>query len=182
MQVLLMALLVSSCSRRDLSGEFSLSSSEFTRESSKVQILISQANSELDESLPRLRISADHVYWIGESDSTIQYLEGLENKVEIVIHDSTGSISAFIEADRVTYYKNKDYFVAEGEVLIETDDERSLTTERIEWWEREQLLRTNEFVYITTPEEVVSGVGLEATEDLATYQIGRFRAEFLIDQ
>ncbi len=179
--VLLLALLLASCSRQDLSGG-STSSSEPARESWNVQIVISQADSELDESLPRLRISADHVQWIGESDTTIQHLQGLEKKVEVVIHDSTGAFSALLEADHVTYYKDEEYFIAEGGVLIETDDDRTLATERIEWWERDQLLRTNEFVHIITPEEVVSGMGLEATEDLTTYQIGRFRAEIIIDQ
>ncbi|MYJ51023.1 MAG: hypothetical protein F4065_11530 [Rhodothermaceae bacterium] len=178
---LLLALFLTSCSRQDLSGG-GTSSSEPARESWNVQIMISQADSDLDESLPRLRISADHVQWVGESDTTIQHLQGLEKKVEVVIHDSTGAFSALLKADHVIYHKDEEYFIAEGGVLIETDDDRTLATERIGWWERDQLLRTDEFVHITTPEEIVSGMGLEATEDLSTYQIGRFRAEIMIDQ
>ena len=90
-------------------------------------------------------------------------------------------MSAFLEADRVSHYKNEEYFVAEGRVRIATNDNRILETERVEWWEREQLLRTESFVRIRTPEEVVSGTGLQAREDLSSYQIGPFAAEIARD-
>ena len=174
-------LMLASCARQDL-AEGDAASSGPARESWNVAITISQANSESDESLPRLKIFADHVQWIGERDTTVQHLQGVEKKVEVVIHDSAGAFSALLEADLVTYYKDEEYFIAEGGVQIETEDQRTLVTERIEWRERDQLLRTNAFVRITTPEEVVSGMGLEATEDLSTYQIGRFQAEIVIEQ
>ncbi len=72
-------------------------------------------------------------------------------------------------------------FVAEGEVVIQTSDNRTLVSEWIEWKEDDRLLRTDRFVQITTPDEVVSGTGLEASEDLSSYRIGEFRAEVVID-
>ena len=159
-----------------------MSSSEPSRESWNVQIVISQGSADADETYTRLRISADYVRWIGERDTTIQHLQGLERKVFVTIHDSTGAVSAMIEADQVFYHRDREYFIARGGVLMKTDDDRTLMTERVEWWEEDQVLRTDEFVHIATPEEVVSGVGLEATEDLSSYQIGRFKAEMVLSQ
>ena len=180
--VLFLALLPSSCTRQDLSETSGPLPSGPSKESWNVQITLSQADSEDEESRTRLIISADHVQWVGEQDSTVQHLRGLQRKVEIEIYDSLGVLSAFLEADRVSYYESEEYFIAEGGVRIKTSDERTLTTERIEWLERDQLLRTESFVHIRTPEETVSGVGLEATEDLSSYQIGPFTAEIIRDQ
>ena len=82
----------------------------------------------------------------------------------------------------MSYYESETRFVAEGEVVIQTSDDRTLVSERIEWEEADRLLRTDRFVQITTSDEVVSGTGLEAAEDLSSYQIGRFRAEVVLDQ
>ena len=179
---LLLFFLSSSCTRQDFSGTHGSSpASGPSRESWNVQIVLSQADSEDNESRTRLILSADHVQWSGEQDSTIQHLRGVQRKVEIEMYDSLGVMSAFLEADRVSHYKNEEYFVAEGRVRIATSDNRILTTERVEWWEREQLLRTESFVRIRTPEEVVSGTGLQAREDLSSYQIGPFAAEIARD-
>lgn len=179
---LLLVLLPLSCTRQELSGITELSASGPSKESWAVQIVISQAESDVDESSTRLMISADHMQWVGERDSTIQYLQGIQRKVEVAIYDTSGVFSAMIEADHVAYHQNQEYFIAEGGVSIRTNDNRTLVTEWIKWQERKQLLQTNEFVHITTPEEVVSGMGLEATEDLKSYQIGQFRAELILDQ
>ncbi len=152
-----------------------------SKESWNVEIVLSQADSEFDESLTRLRIFADHVQWFSEGDSTIQRLRGLQKKVEVIIYDSSGTFSALLEADRVSYYEEEEFFIAEGGVVIETNDARTLVTEQIEWRERDQLLQTDRYVHITTPEEVVMGMGLEATEDLRSYQIGQFRAQVTVD-
>ncbi len=179
--LILFAVLLTSCTQQDVSGVYGSSFDSPSKESWNVQIVLSQAASDVDESFPRVRISADHVQWIGRGDSTIQYLYGVDRKVEIEIFDSTGVQSAFLEADRVTYHEKEEYFTAEGNVRIETTDQRMLTTDWLEWWESDHRLRTHSFVTIRTPDEIVSGVGLEATEDLGAYQIGRFQAKIIPD-
>jgi len=128
-----------------------------------------------------LIIAADYVEWVKEEDNFVQLLQGIENKVEVEIYDSSGALSAMLEANRVSYYDLEMRFVAEGEVVIQTSDDRTLVSEWIEWREDDRLLRTDRFVQITTPDEVVSGTGLEASEDLSSYQIGEFRAEVVFD-
>ncbi len=176
------ALILSSCTRRDFSQTSESPQSVSTKESWGVQILLSQGSTDVDGSLPRLNIFSDHVQWVGEGDSLIQHLNGVNRKVEIEIFDSTGVVSAFLKADQVSYHESEEYFTAEGGVKIETRDDRTLMTEWIEWWERDQLLQTDSFVTIRTPEEVLSGKGLEATEDLSSYQIGKFQAKITSDQ
>lgn len=179
--ILCFTFILSSCTRNDISQNSASTPTGTIKESWNVQILLSQGSSDSDESLPRLNISADHVQWVGEGDSIIQHLNGIERKVEIEIFDSTGVISALLEADHVSYYENEEYFIAEGGVKIETRDDRILNTEWVEWWESDQMLRSDQFVNIHTPKEVLSGIGLEATEDLSSYQIGKFQAKIISD-
>ena len=152
-----------------------------SQESWNVTSVISQADSNADTSRTRLIIAADYVEWVEEEDNFVQLLQGIENKVEVEIYDSSGALSAMLEANRVSYYDLEMRFVAEGEVVIQTSDDRTLVSEWIEWKEDDRLLRTDRFVQITTPDEVVSGTGLEASEDLSSYQIGEFRAEVVFD-
>ena len=51
-----------------------------------------------------------------------------------------------LEANRVSYYDLEVRFVAEGEVVIQTSDNRTLASEWIEWKEDDRLLRTDRFV------------------------------------
>lgn len=152
-----------------------------SQESWNVTTVISQADSGTDTSRTRLIISADYVEWVEEEDNFFQLLQGIDNKVEVEIYDSSGTLSAMVEAQRVSYYESETRFVAEGEVVVQTSDDRTLVSEWIEWKEDDRLLRTDRYVQITTPDEVVSGTGLEASEDLSSYQIGEFRAEVVLD-
>ena len=152
-----------------------------SQESWNVTTVISQADSGTDTSRTRLIIAADYVEWVEEEDNFFQLLQGIDNKVEVEIYDSSGTLSAMLEAYRVSYYESETRFVAEGEVVVQTSDGRMLVSEWIEWKEDDRLLRTDRFVQITTPDEVVSGTGLEASEDLSSYQIGEFRAEVVLD-
>ena len=175
-------LLPLSCTRQEPSGISKEIAPGPTKESWGVQIVLSQAGSDVDESRNRLSISADYMQWVGEGDSTFQYLKGGHEKVEVIMYDSLGLQSALLQADQVSYYEDRGYYIAEGGVTIETHENRRLKTERIKWWEHDKLLRTENYVHITTPDESVSGMGLEASEDLNTYQIGRFSAEIKLDQ
>ncbi len=152
-----------------------------SQESWNVTTVISQADSGTDTSRTRLIIDADYVEWVEEEDNFLQLLRGIENKVQVEIYDSSGALSAMVEAQRVSYYESETRFVAEGEVVVQTSDDRMLLSEWIEWKEVDRLLRTDRFVQITTPDEVVSGTGLEASEDLSSYEIGEFRAEVVLD-
>ncbi|MCY4673712.1 MAG: hypothetical protein OXD43_08130 [Bacteroidetes bacterium] len=180
--VVLLALVPVSCTYQDASKIPAQLPPGPSQESWNVRTVISQADSEADTSHTRLVITTDYVEWVEEEDNLIQLLQGIDNKVEVEIHDSSGAISAVLEAYRVSYYESETRFVAEGEVVIQTSDDRTLVSEWIEWEEADRLLRTDRFVQITTSHEVVSGTGLEAAEDLSSYQIGRFRAEVVLDQ
>ncbi|MDE2730380.1 MAG: hypothetical protein OXI38_03165 [Bacteroidota bacterium] len=151
------------------------------RESWNVHMYVTEADPADDHSVPRLELIAEYGVWIEERDTTYQRLTGVDQQVQVVLYDSTGTVAADIRADNVWYYSQTRRIIADGRVFIESSSGRTLTTEWVEWAEVSRTIRTNRHVVITSEHESLEGRGLIATEDLSQYQIGRFSAEVRVD-
>ena len=68
--------------------------------------------------MPRLELIAEYAVWVEERDSTYQRLSGVDEQVQTVIYDSTGVVTADIQADRVWYYGQTHRLIADGRVVI----------------------------------------------------------------
>ena len=142
---------------------------------------VTQAGQEKDSSRLRMEIKAEYMAWIDDRDSSYQRLSADSAKVHVVLYDTSGSTSATILADQVWYYDQQQRIVADGEVIVLSSDGRRLETEWIEWQERDRAIRTDRYVFVTSADETVEGIGLEAAEDLSSYRISRFKAEVAVD-
>ncbi len=155
------------------------------KESWGVHFYISQVPTESQESTARLEIIADYMAHYEGPDSTYQlltrYPAGQGNRVAIKIFDDHGVVSATVTADRLLYFDQENRFEAQGEVVVETPDDKRLETESLEWREENRKVYSRSFVHIATADERVRGYGLIADEDLTSYQIGRFTARVSLD-
>ena len=142
---------------------------------------VTQTGQGQDSSQLRMELIAEYMAWIDDRDSSHQRLSGEDTKVHVNLYDTTGAATATITADLVWYYDQQQRIIADGEVLVLTSDGRRLETEWIEWQGGDRKIRTDRYVHITTPDETVEGTGLEASEDLSFYRIGRFKAEVAVD-
>ena len=142
---------------------------------------VTQTAQDHDSSRIRMEFIAEYMAWVNDLDSSYQRLSGDKSKVHVNLYDTTGAATVSITADQVWYYGQQQRVVADGEVLVLTSDGRRLETEWLEWESGNQKIRTDRYVHITTPDETVEGTGLEAEEDLSSYQIGRFKAEVAVD-
>ncbi|MFB6230917.1 MAG: LPS export ABC transporter periplasmic protein LptC [Salinibacter sp.] len=102
-------------------------------------------------------------------------------RVRTYLFDSQGDSSATMTADSVVFQDGKGRLVAYGDVVVTTESNKRLESEKLTWRQADRRIRTQRFVRITTPEEVVEGEGLVAEEDLDTYQIGQFHARVEVD-
>ena len=59
----------------------------------------------------------------------------------------------------------------EGNVVFENDKGEKLETEKLIWEEKNASIRTESAIRITTPNEIITGYGLEADEDFSNYSI-----------
>ena len=154
------------------------------QESWGAHFYISEVPNEDTQSQIRLEMIADYLARYERPDSTYMLLRGhpdsLHRRVTAYFYDD-GDSSATLTADVVYYFDNERRFEAHGGVIVVTQDEKRLETELLRWYETERKIRTPAFVRIVQPNEQVQGYGLEADEDLETYQLGRITAQVIVE-
>ena len=137
-----------------------------------------------DGGQPRATLVAGRMEQYDTEDSTYTLLRSPSDslRVRVYVFDEEGDSSTTITADRVLLYGEEDRFEAYGNVLVVTNDDKTLHSEHLTWNEIDRKIRTQRFVRIQTPTEQVQGTGLVADEDLDTYSIGRFTARVEMDE
>ena len=129
----------------------------------------------------RARIAAPYLARYEGADSTYALLQADPARpdpsggraVHVRLFDDAGAPSATVDADRLVYRDDEQRFVAEGRVVVVTDEGRRLESEQVRWDEGSRELRADGFVRITAPDERFEGYGLVAAEDLSTYELAR---------
>lgn len=103
-------------------------------------------------------------------------------RVHVEVFDDAGAPSATVEADRLTYFDAERRFVAEGDVVVQTQTGKTLRSEELTWDEAARRLRTDGFVRITSPDEQIQGYRLDADEDLDTYALARITGQVRVEE
>ena len=102
-------------------------------------------------------------------------------RVHVEVFDEGGAPSATVEADRLTYFDAERRFVAEGDVVVQTESGKTLRSEALTWDEAARRLRTDGFVRITSPDEQIQGYRLDADENLDTYSLARITGQVRVE-
>ncbi len=80
-------------------------------------------------------------------------------------------INSVLTARFAVRQPEKGLIAARDSVVLVTVDREVLETEELIWDENRSILRTDKFVKITRPGEVIYGFGLEATQDFSFWKI-----------
>lgn len=94
------------------------------------------------------------------------------NGIFLEFHNERGRVTSTLKADKGYFFNLKNYYKAEGNVLmhnLNSGDE--LSTEELIWEPDDEQLRTDKFVTIKTEDEVHQGEGLTADQDFGKYKI-----------
>lgn len=132
----------------------------------------------------RLHMNADYMARYETPDSTWMVLTGADEQVDrvfVVIFDADGDTSAVVTSQRIVWHERARRFVARGDVRADAGQERSLQSEHLAWSEQTARVTTPGFATIRTPSETLSGVGLDADENLADFTLSRVTGTVLID-
>ena len=140
----------------------------------------------MDGDLPRVHIIAGYMAKYDQADSSYMHLlrdpDSLDVQVIAHLFDENGDSSAVLFTNELYYFEEDRRFEAQGNVRVETHDDRLLETEQLEWLETERKVRTDGFVRITTPTENIQGYELDADEDLQNYELSRVSGEVDINE
>lgn len=100
--------------------------------------------------------------------------------IHLVFYDSLGGISSEIIAN-YAIDKNTEFLMeARDSVVVTNEKGEKLETEHLIWNRKEEMIHTEEFVTITTGEEIIMGDGLESNQDFTKYRIKNPRGESIL--
>tara|TARA_Y100000589_G_scaffold132494_1_gene126315 strand:- start:36319 stop:36900 length:582 start_codon:yes stop_codon:yes gene_type:complete len=92
----------------------------------------------------------------------------------VYFYDSLEQISSSLTADRAVFNQKTHIFDARGNVVVKNlEKNQQLNTEHLIWNQEQGKILSDEFVKITTDEQIIMGEGLEADESFETYQINK---------
>lgn len=108
-----------------------------------------------------------------------EFPEGI--KMEFLAADL--SVRSVLTAKNATRYQDEGRIVARDSVVLTTVDQEKLETEELMWDEKTARIRTDKFVKVTQPGEIIYGFGLEAEQDFSYWRIlvpkGKIKVEQL---
>lgn len=101
--------------------------------------------------------------------------------VYVTVFDSTGHVETRVKSNELIYRSYNSLFEFEGDVLVETDGERTLRAEQLEWDEVSKQILSPGFVIITSPADSITGYGFQGDEDLIRYTLNRVTGQFTLN-
>ncbi len=87
-------------------------------------------------------------------------------------------VDSFLKARYAIRYERDRKMVAKNDVILVNSKGDSLRTELLTWDESRQLIYTDKFVRITTPDEIITGTGFESNAEFTKYKINKISGTF----
>ena len=124
-----------------------------------------------DSALLKVILEANHLErFLGENP----YLEMTEG-VHVRFFNSLGEVESELRSNYAVSYENTDIMEAKEDVVVVNKKGETLSTEHLVWEEKTERIHTEEFVKITTEDEVIFGHGFESNQDFTKYRIKKIK-------
>lgn len=141
-------------------------------ESEKVRLIYS------DSGLSKMVIEASKLERFSGENPYTEFNEG----IHVIFYDKSGNIESELTADYAIDYEKVNVMEAKGNVVVINVNGDQLNTEYLIWHESDKLIKSDEFVKITTNDEIIYGDGLEANEDFTQYRIKNIKGIITIKE
>ncbi len=105
----------------------------------------------------------------------------LPQGIEVVFYDSLGNITSTLSARYAIHYVEQQIIEAENDVVVVNENNEKLNTERLIWDRKKGIIYSENFVKITTGDEVLYGEGMEADERFSQWEIINPRGTFSVE-
>ena len=132
-----------------------------------------------DSATVRVRVTGPVLHNFSERENPRQeFTQGV--KIEFL--ESDLSIKSTLTAKTAVRRQEKGLIVARDSVVLVTKKQEKLETEELIWDERSGKVRTDKFVKVTKPGEIIYGFGLEAEQDFSYWKILVPKGRIKVDQ
>ena len=95
----------------------------------------------------------------------------LPSGINIDFYDDNLNVVSKLRAKYAIHYEQDKKWIASNDVIVLNKKGEQLNTEKLVWDEETGKLTSDEFVKITTPDEIIMGKGFEADQDFNSYKI-----------
>ena len=119
-----------------------------------------------EEGERRLEITAPSLKSWNKNPRKTEFDEGLK----VAFYNGKKNTSN-LTADYGENHEQKKELIVRGNVLFVNDKGEQLETEELIWLEKTAKIKADDWIKITTPNEIITGYGLEADEDFSNYTI-----------
>jgi len=121
-----------------------------------------------DSARVRAVLWAGHIATYAEGQYTL-----LGDSVHVTFFNERGELSSTLTSRRGKVNDQSRDLEAYEDVVVSSQDSTVLKTDRLFWTNATRLIHTDAYVEITSPREVIRGVGLESDQSLTHYRIFR---------
>lgn len=130
-----------------------------------------------DSAVVRVILDAGQLDRFGGEQARMEMSEG----VHIRFFDAKGNVTSELRAQRAVSFERTDVMEATGDVVVVNERDETLNTEHLIWNKENETIATEEFVKITTEDEVIFGHGLESNQDFTKYRIKNIKGTIDIE-
>ena len=95
----------------------------------------------------------------------------LPKGLNIDFYDDHLNVISNLNAKYAIHYEQEHRWLAKNDVVVINKKGEQLNTEKLIWDENTGKIYSEEFVKITTPDEIIMGKGFEANQDFSNYKI-----------
>ncbi|MDI6401564.1 LPS export ABC transporter periplasmic protein LptC [Balneolaceae bacterium ANBcel3] len=106
----------------------------------------------------------------------------LKDSVLVLVRDSLGTVHTRVSSMEARYIGNRSEFHFHDEVVVESDDQRTLYTDYLKWSHQSRSIETPDFVIVVTESDSITGYGLQGSDDLLEYTLFEVTGEFSLEQ
>lgn len=114
-------------------------------------------------------------------DNAIPAYNEMPNGIHISFLDSAGYSEATVDANFAKHFPESQILELENNVIIVNKEGDKLNSEHVTWNSATHKISSDNFVKITTEDQIIYGDGFIANEDFTDYQINHIKGIIAID-
>ena len=124
-----------------------------------------------EKSNVKVKIKAPLMEEFGEENKYFEMTEG----IKVLFYDSLLNVASTLTSNYAIHRVSENIMEAKDDVVVINDKGEVLNTEHLIWLEDSSKIYTDDFVKITTADEVIMGEGMEANQDFTKWKIHKIK-------
>ena len=130
-----------------------------------------------DSAILKARLTAPKMEHYLEKEPYVELTEG----INMVFYSEDGEITSHLTANYAINYERQDRMEAKGDVVFINEVGEKLNTEHLIWNQKEERIYSEEFVKITTADEIIWGEGFESNQSFTNFKIKHIKGTILVE-